>query len=354
MSKPQHVPLRIIDANFNRAREALRVMEEYARFGLDDAGLSGPLKGLRHELSGALAPITELISHREIVGDVGREVRADGEYERADAAHVATAAGKRLTEALRSIEEYGKIVDPPLGAAVEALRYRAYELERRLVLTTRARQRFGHARLYVLITESLCRGDWFETAAAALRGGADVLQLREKDLPDRELIERAARLAALCREHEALMIVNDRPDIALASGADGVHLGQDDMSVAAARRILPSTAIIGVSTHTSEQITQAVDASPDYIAVGPMFDTATKPQEHIAGPTLLAGAKKRTSIPLVAIGGIDDQNVSRVLAASPCCVCVCAAVVAQADVESAARRLRDLTAGTQPLTNGSG
>lgn len=345
MSESRHVSVRILDANFNRAREALRVMEEFARFGLDDAAVSGSLKELRHELSSAMSSIDGLAAARDIVGDVGREVRVDSEYDRLDAAHVATAAGKRLSEALRAIEEYGKVVDPALGARIEGLRYRAYELERRLALTARACERFGEARLYVLITESLCRSDWFETAAAALRGGADVLQLREKDLSDRELIERARRLVSLCREHQALMIVNDRPDIAAAVGADGVHLGQDDMAIADARRILPPSAVIGVSTHIREQIARAAAACPDYIAVGPMFATETKPQEHIAGPGLLAEARELTSIPLVAIGGVTEHNAARVVEATSCCICVCAAVAGSDDAESAARRLRGVGAG---------
>ncbi|MBU0719485.1 MAG: thiamine phosphate synthase, partial [Planctomycetes bacterium] len=216
---------RIIDANLNRAREALRVMEEYARFHLDDRSLTAAIKEVRHELAqvgsdleagyavedrGDSAPAKargSLIAHRDIVGDVGRAITTPQEGARSDAPQVALAAGKRLGEALRAIEEYGKIMDPSLAARVEQLRYRGYELERRLHLTARARERFGRTRLYVLITESLCRDDWFATAEAALEGGADCLQLREKNLPDRELLGRAQRLAGLCREHGALFIV---------------------------------------------------------------------------------------------------------------------------------------------------
>jgi thiamine-phosphate pyrophosphorylase len=202
-----------------------------------------------------------------------------------------------------------------------------------------------NARLYVLITESLCRVAWFETAAAVLAGGADVLQLREKGLSDRELLRRAQRLAALCREFGALFIVNDRPDIASLSGADGVHLGQDDMTVADARRILTPNTMVGVSTHNIEQFYAAADAAPDYIAVGPMFATATKPQDHIAGPETLAQARQHCSIPLVAIGGISQSNASAVLAAAPCCLCVCQAVISQPDPRRAAAELHAAISG---------
>jgi len=340
---------RIIDANFNRAREALRVMEEYARFVLDDAGLTAEIKETRHALTDEFERMFArakahgaTIVYRDIVSDVGREVTTESESQRAGATQVVVAAGKRLSEALRAMEEYGKIIDPAFATIVEQLRYRGYELERRLALTIQARQHFGNVRLYVLLTEELCRGGWFETAEAALRGGADCLQLREKKLSDRKLLDRAKRLVDLCREHGAMLIINDRPDVAAASGAHGVHLGQEDLPVSAVRRIVPATCVIGVSAHTIEQVQSAAEQVPDYIAVGPMFDSPTKPQTPIAGPAMLVEARKLTSLPLVAIGGITEANAVAVLPAAPCCLCVCQAVIAQIDVEAAARRLRDL------------
>ena len=143
--------LRILDANFNRAREALRVMEEYARFVVDDAGLTAAIKETRHAVTNEVESMSarakarcSAIVYRDIVGDVGREISAESEYQRADAAQVAVAAGKRLSEALRAIEEYGKIIDSAFAATIETIRYRGYELERRLALTTQARQRFGY------------------------------------------------------------------------------------------------------------------------------------------------------------------------------------------------------------------
>lgn len=384
--KPDPTVFRIIDANLNRAREALRVMEEFARFGLDDATLSGAAKAIRHALGQVAAdferqlglgddqlapeggaPVSPpwqrgegersdaLVRSRDIVGDVGRESGTPSEYKRSDAAHVTSAAAKRLSEALRAIEEYGKTIDPSFAVAVEKIRYEGYELQRRLSITVDAKQRFDHVRLYVILTEALCHGDWFATAEAALRGGAGCLQLREKDLPDRELLDRAKRLAGLCHEHGALFIVNDRPDVAVLGGADGVHLGQDDIWVSAARRIVPSSCLVGVSTHTVKQIKDAAARAPDYIAVGPMFATPTRPQDHVAGPTTLAAARERTSLPLVAIGGINEQNVHAVLSAAPCCVCVCQAVIAQPNVEATTANLKaliDRAAGRQATNDG--
>ncbi|HNQ22219.1 MAG TPA: thiamine phosphate synthase [Phycisphaerae bacterium] len=341
---------RILDANLNRAREALRVMEEYARFALDDPTLTAALKKLRHTLVQDMATAlgNRLVPARDIVHDVGRDVTTPTEYVRADAPAIVRAAAARLSEALRVLEEYAKLLDPPLAARIEQARYEAYELERRLVLHIHAWDSFGHVRLYVLLTESLCRGDWCATAEAALRGGADCLQLREKHLPDRELLDRARRLARLCHNHGALLIVNDRPDIAAATGADGVHLGQDDLPVAAARRVLPTGAVVGLSTHTPDQLTDALVQAPDYVAVGPMFPTATKPQDLIAGPELLRTARARTSLPVVAIGGITADNAETVLAVRRCCLAVCAGIVAQQDVEAATRRLRTLLDRCEP------
>ncbi len=348
VSRADGAAIRIIDANLNRAREALRVMEEYARLVLDDALVSCEIKETRHALAGAVIDLERrcepthgpLIVHRDIVGDVGCSVSTATERNRHDAQHVMTAAGKRLGEALRAIEEYGKTIDPVFAVAVERIRYRGYEIERRLVLTARAKERFDPVGLYVILTESLCGGDWFATAEAALRGGADCLQLRERDLADREVLGRAKRLAGLCREHGALFVVNDRADIALAAGADGVHVGQDDMSIADARRTLPGRFLVGVSTHTIDQVRKAAATVADYIAVGPMFQTPTKPQKRIAGTDTLRAARDHTSLPLVAIGGITADNAFEVVSAAPCILCVCRAVIAQPDVESVTRQLR--------------
>ena len=130
--------------------------------------------------------------------------------------------------------------------------------------------------------------------------------------------------------------------MAVLARADGVHLGQGDMSVASARRIAPPRCLVGLSTHNVEQVRAAAADAPDYVAVGPMFSTPTKPQDCLAGVATLAAARRETSIPLVAIGGIDQHNAAGVLAATRCTLCVCRAVTAQPDVQAAAMRLRSV------------
>lgn len=333
--------LRILDANLNRAREGLRVVEEFARFVLEDASLSEALKQLRHELVAAIPKgiATTLHAHRDSRRDVGREIANPSDAQRGSAGDVAQASAARVAEALRSIEEYAKPLDAVFAARVEPLRYRMYELQRRLSATMSARKKFGDIGVYVIITAELCARDWFETATLAVEGGAGAIQLREKGLCDGELLHRARRLSSLCHERGTIFLVNDRPDIALLSHADGVHVGQDDLSVADVRRMVPASMIVGLSTHTREQIDRAITDAPDYIAVGPMFPTATKPQEHVAGPATLAYAQSRTSMPLVAIGGITPENASQVLAVAPCALCVCAAVVVAEDPEESTKQL---------------
>lgn len=353
---------RILDANFNRAREALRVMEDHARFVRDDPAGCEAVKRMRHDLATAVSrlPADCLLSARDTPGDVGTRITTDTERQRGQADDVLIAAAKRLPEALRTLEEYGKTVDAEFASAMEALRYRAYEVEQRLMLRGDRCARFARTRLYVLITESLCRGDWLQTAETAIDGGADCLQLREKGLNDSELLRRARLLTAICRKLGVLFIINDRPDIAVLADADGVHLGRADMSVADARRIIGPGRLIGVSTHTPEQFRAAAckttfasdstgpggtaalgcDSSgaalPDYIAVGPMFASSTKPQDHVPGPDLLILAQRETGIPIVPIGGITLDTVPQLTATGAQRICVCAAVIAQDDPRAAA------------------
>lgn len=333
--------MRLLDANLNRAREALRVVEDYARFVLDDGTQSGRIKQLRHDLAAATRDCAgEAILHRDTPGDVGRENKTDAEMQRSDIADVVTAAGKRLGEALRAIEEYLKTQSPAHAAKVESIRYRFYTLEQALAVTFRTSARFDGVRLYVLITESICRRPWLETAELALQGGADCLQLREKQLEAGELLNRARLLVELCRRHGALSIINDRPDVALLSAADGVHLGQGDLPAAEARKILGKSAIIGVSTHNPAQARQAQADGADYIGVGPCFVSGTKPRGYVAGLDWLREVAENILIPAVAIAGITEANVDEVMRAGVRRVAVTAAVAAAEDPLTAAKTLK--------------
>lgn len=343
--------VRILDANLNRAREALRVVEDHARFVLDDADAAERVKVVRHGLRRIVDAVgaDELLTARDIVGDVGREVKTGAELQRGSTDDVVRAAFARLTEAARVLGEYGKLVTPAAAEAAEKLRYETYELEQRVVLRGALRAHLRQVRLYVILTEALCARGWYETAEAVLRGDAGCLQLREKNLGDAELLTRARRLRQLTVQYEALLVINDRPDIAKLSGADGVHVGQDDLPVADARRIAGANILVGKSTHTPEQFDAAVAEEPDYLALGPMFASTTKPQDHIAGPQSLAAVAGKTRLPLIGIGGITAENVAQVMEAGASCVCVCSAVIGADDAEGAAAEIvSNIAAGTSP------
>jgi thiamine-phosphate pyrophosphorylase len=334
--------LRLLDANANRAREALRVMEDYARFIANDGALAGAIKELRHGLAGALGPVlAEGVIHRDTPGDVGVANKTASELVRSDAGAVVIAAGKRLSEALRSIEEFLKTISPADAATVETLRYRGYDVEQRLTQSLRPTDRFAAVRLYVLVTERHCRGgDWLAAAEAALAGGADCLQLREKELEGGELLRRAKLLVELCRRYNALSIINDRADVAFLARADGVHVGQQDLPAREARRIVGPGKIVGVSTHGLDQARQAVADGADYIGVGPIFRSATKPREILPGLDYARQIATEIPIPAVAIAGITLKNVDEVLQTGVRAVAVCAAVMEQDNVAASARELK--------------
>jgi len=346
---------RLLDANANRAREALRVMEDAARFLLDDAAMARSLKGLRHDLTAAVRSLGGVELYRDTPGDVGTAITTESERSRRSTVDVARAAGKRLGEALRCLEEYAKLSDAEAAARFERCRYRAYEIERQLI----ARLGSPHARQWgvcVLITESLCEHHaWLDVARAALDGGVEVLQLREPTLDDAELLDRALALRALVDEYAAprqrrrapgvtgvtgaALILNNRADLALAAGADGVHLGQADLPIERVRRIVGPDAIVGVSTHALAEAQRAVRGGADYCGVGAVYDTATKRRKPSGLDYVRRFAARYGQTPHLAIGGVTPGNVAEVLAAGARGVAVSSCVCAAKRPATVARRL---------------
>ena len=333
--------LRIIDANANRGREALRVMEEAARFILNHAELTAGLKQLRHDLAEALNRFPDLDFHRDTPADVGTRLAADSELSRASAAEVVIAAGKRLGEALRAIEEYGKTLDPDFASAIETLRYTGYHLEQRLnlaLVASRARQ----WRLCVLLTESLCARPWQDVLDAVIDAGADCIQIREKEMDAGPLARRVEDVLRLARPASVSVIVNDRPDVALAAGADGVHLGRHDLPVDAVRRLAGRTLLIGATTHDLAEARAAVQAGADYCGVGSMFASSLKPDRVPAGPAYLrAFIEHYPRMTHLAIGGVTPDNLHQLVQAGCRGVAVSTALCAAPDPAAVARVLLD-------------
>ncbi len=340
-----NVPLyRILDANLDRAREGLRVVEEWCRFGLDDIALAALCKQLRQTLGQWHHSAFRLA--RDTPGDVGTELSHTHEESRADVPAVLQANLCRVQEALRVLEEYGKVYDPAMGAAFKQMRYQVYTLESKLLSQNR-HQRLQQATLCLVTTPV---DGLNETVEAALQGGIRLVQYRDKDADDPVRLERAKILRSLCHQYQALFIVNDRVDIALAVDADGVHLGQQDLPVAAARRLLGADRIIGHSTTNAQELAQALQERADYLGVGPVYATPTKTDKAVAGLDYVRYAATHAELPWFAIGGIDAQNLPEVMAAGAGRVAVVRSIM-KADDPTQAVRL--LLSQLQPLEHGA-
>lgn len=204
-------------------------------------------------------------------------------------------------------------------------------------------ERLRAARLYVLATTALARGPIERAVELALLGGASIVQVREKSMSDAEALALARRLRGVCDALGALLVVNDRIEVARDAGADGVHLGQTDRPVAEARRILGPGAIVGVSTHDDAELDRALRDGADHVGVGSVFSTATKGAAvRVSGPVALAPIAARAEaagVPAFAIGGITPENVAQVVAAGFVRVAVSAGVIAADDPRRAASRI---------------
>jgi thiamine-phosphate pyrophosphorylase len=306
---PQAQPAvcRILDANLDRAREGLRIVEEWCRFGLNSSHLTEECKQLRQEL--ASWHTSQLRAARDTQGDVGTELSHPQEEQRASIGHLLQANLCRTEEAMRVLEEYGKLYHPDMGAAFKQMRYRVYTLESYLLGYER-HQKLLKSYLYLVTSPS---DHLAEIVEAALQGGLTLVQYRNKDADDTVLLNEAQKLCQLCHRYEALFIVNDRIDITLAVDADGVHLGQQDMPVTFARQMLGTHRIIGRSTTNPEEMQRAIAEGADYIGVGPVYPTPTKPDKPAAGLDYIRYAAEQASIPWYAIGGIDPNNLNEVL-----------------------------------------
>jgi thiamine-phosphate pyrophosphorylase len=199
------------------------------------------------------------------------------------------------------------------------------------------RARLTAARLYLVIEAAAARA----VVPEALAGGVDVVQLRDKDAADAELIEAARELRALCEPYGALLVMNDRADLALECDADGVHVGQEDQAVEDVRQTIGPEMLIGSSTHSPEQIAAAERLGADYLGVGPVYATATKPGVEPVGIELVRHAAEHASKPWFAIGGIDARRAEEVSAAGAKRIAVVRAIRDADDPRAAAASLRE-------------
>jgi thiamine-phosphate pyrophosphorylase len=352
--------LRILDASLNRATEGLRVVEDYGRFVLDDSFLTHAAKTLRHDLATAAMVITAAHRHaaRDTQRDVGTRISTIAETERLDAWNVCAASFKRAEQSLRSLEEYGKIVSTEFAGQCETLRYRLYTLEKAFDVNRFSRESLNGATLCVLLDARSSAAEFEAIVKSLVAAGVGMVQLRDKRLDDRDLIERARTLVSLTRrtgshgrqppatpgvsithQTSTVAIINDRPDVAAAVDADGVHIGQEDMSVKDARAIVGPRMLVGVSTHNLDQARAAVLDGANYLGAGPTFTSTTKSFHQFAGLEYLRQVATEIQLPTFAIGGITAKNIGNVLATGITRVAVSGAITSAPDPASAAREL---------------
>jgi len=341
---------RLLDANLDRAREGLRVLEDWCRFVLERADLVVRLKDMRQRLGLCHEERYKLARHTATDPAAGLAHPAQGA--RAGGQAVVAANAARVQEALRVLEEFGRSRPGPLAQEAASIRYALYDLEVQLLRAavdgTGRRERLAQCRLYLIVGPG---GDQEGVVAAALRAGVRLVQYRAKEgtpgLHDRQRLLEARALKQRCADHGALFLVNDRIDLALAVGADGVHLGQDDLPTAEARRLLGADRLIGRSTQALDQLLQAAAEGCDYVGVGPVEATPTKPGRQPVGLDYVRQAAAVSPIPFFAIGGIDATNLAAVQAAGATRVAVVRAITAAADPQAASRvLLQALDAGT--------
>jgi len=334
--------LRLIDANLNRISEGLRLLEDVARFILNDPHISAELKSLRHQLAAEDALLQKaLLEARDSAGDVA--AFAEEETRRQDFQALIIANSKRVEESLRVVEEFAKLPEIMLDSSrFKKARFDLYRIEKNIVAKI-LRQDKRVSGLYVIIDpEALGGRDEMEVCRQAIHGGAKAIQLRDKKRSKGEILARAQELKGVCSQFGILFIVNDYLDIAIASGADGLHLGPGDLPISVARQLLPIDRILGCSTTTLEGALKAEADGADYVAVGSIYPTTSKAGAIVVGLERLRQIRAAISLPIVAIGGINEKNAAEVIQAGADSIAVIGAVSGAKDVTAAARRLAEI------------
>ncbi|MFM7107792.1 MAG: thiamine phosphate synthase [Planctomycetaceae bacterium] len=333
---------RAVDAAANRAAEAIRVVEDVARFVLDDPRSTAAARDVRHELAAILAcePLRHRVTLRDVAGDVGLGMRSAHALRRGSAADLVAANSARAGQALRSLEECAAVVAPDAAPRFERLRYRVYELERGGLAVARARERLSGIDLCVLVYGRRDEADFARLVGSLVEAGVRMLQIRDKGLGVPALVERVRRALGIVRSRDgddrALVVVNDRADVAAALGAAGVHTGADDMPTALVRRVVGPSALVGRTAHDVAEARAAVADGADYLGVGPCFPSPTKSFATQAPPEFLRTVAGEVALPVYAIGGVTLERLDALAALGIHRVAVASAVTAAADPAAAA------------------
>ncbi|MEO0354287.1 MAG: thiamine phosphate synthase [Cyanobacteria bacterium P01_A01_bin.3] len=327
---------RILDANLDRSREGLRVVEDWFRFSAEQTSVAAECKDMRQRLAAWHSP--RYRAARDTPGDPGTQLHHEREARRNSLTDLLLANFSRVQEALRVLEEYAKLDTPEMAADCKQMRYRIYVLES-MAMDNQLRARLKQAQLYLITSQT---PNWLDAVEASLQGGVRLVQYRNKTGDYRTMCTEAAALKAVCDRYGAITIVNDRVDIALDIGADGVHLGQTDMPVDTAREMLGPQRLIGQSTTNWEEMERALQTSADYIGVGPVYATPTKAGKVPAGLEYVRLAVEKATVPWFAIGGIDARTLPEVVEAGATHVSVVRSLMAADNPTEAARDMLDI------------
>lgn len=332
---------RILDAAANRVREGLRVVEDYLRFHWNDPVLTESAKNFRHDFQQAILPYQAkwFLPNRNVSEDVGLEIRTEAEQTRDSIGDILKANLKRVQESLRSLEEFGKLVDRSFPEQMARFRYQSYDLEKNLMARLTRENPFKQARIYCLLNREQLEKTGLHALERLLRNGLDVVQLRMKGAGDRELLMFGNKIRELTQKTNTLLVINDRPDIARVVRADAVHLGQEDLPLSQARLIAGPEMLIGISSHNQEQAKTAVLQGANYIGIGPVFPSKTKFIPKLAGIPLVEFAAQEIRIPWFAIGGIHASNLASVKQAGASKIVVSAALFDTDDPEEELSKL---------------
>jgi thiamine-phosphate pyrophosphorylase len=338
--------LRMLDANLNRANEAVRTLEDIARFR-DLATVQIGYKKLRHSLQ-AIAknwPNPEIWAARDTVSDVGTDQKIDSEFVRSGGlSDIAIAAANRLQQSLRCLEEVAKYLFPDSAQAIEKLRYASYDLNAASLLNLQRDVAFlRQSKLYLLVDCQLPLPAFSERVAEVSDAGVDLIQVRDKKKDALELLAYVEAAYSAVDYRQTRIIVNDRADIARLSKCFGLHVGQTDFTIGQARLLLRPESIVGVSTHDVEQVQKTIAIGADYLGCGPTFPSSTKSFTSFSGVAFLEQARpllEESNIPGFAIGGIDQTNIHEVIKAGFHRVAVSSAVWNAMKPSEAAKRLR--------------
>lgn len=300
--------LQILDANLDRAREGLRVLEDWSRFALGREDLVKKTKDFRQILGKEHSLLYK--NARNLSEDKCIGLNHPEQLKRKGSDLIISSNAARVQEALRVIEEFSRSSNQKLSQIASDIRYEIYNLEIE-ILNANAKsektQIIQKNNLYFITKKT---PKLIEIIEELLIGGVKIIQHRSKGESDKKFLFESIQICKLCRKYNALFIVNDRVDIAIASEADGVHLGQNDIDLKYARDLLGNSKIIGKSANNSIEINKAIDEGCDYLGIGPVFRTSTKKEKNPIGISRIIALTKNISIPWFAIGGINQTNLS--------------------------------------------